>query len=113
MSRRGAGAGNGPDAGAGGPMSGGPGAGGPPRASIRDDWGIVWKLLPSKMLQPVRVKLGVTDFTFTAMKEGTLKPGDELVIGQSSKATSAAQQPGGARPTGGPMGGPGGLPRRM
>ncbi|MBI3671088.1 MAG: hypothetical protein HY237_15075, partial [Acidobacteria bacterium] len=113
MSRRGAGAGNGPDAGAGGAMSGGPGAGGPPRASTRDDWGIVWKLLPSKMLQPVRVKLGVTDFTFTAMKEGSLKPGDDLVIGQSSKTGSAAQQPGGPRPAGGPMGGPGGLPRRM
>jgi HlyD family secretion protein len=75
-----------------------------PGASLRDDWGIVWKLRPDKSLEPVRVKLGVTDFTFTAMKEGNLKAGDELVIGQ---ATSKAQ------PQQGPMGGPGGFPRRM
>jgi len=81
-------------------------------ASQRDDWGIVWKLLPDKTLQPVRVKLGVTDFTFTAMEEGSLKAGDELAIGQTSKNNSSAQAPGGSRPSG-PMSGPGGLPRRM
>ncbi len=94
--------------------SGAPGgsAGGaaPASGSTKEDWGMVWKLLPNKTLQPVRVKLGVTDFTFTAMKEGTLGPGDELVISQASK-NGAAQQPGGSQR--GPMGGPGGLPRRM
>ena len=80
-------------------------------SSTRDDWGMVWKVLADKSLQPVRVKLGVTDFTFTAMKEGTLKPGDELVIGQTSKNTTAQQAPG-ARPGQGPMG-PGGMPRRF
>ncbi len=116
------GSGGGPGGAGGGAMrrgpSAGPGAnapgGGPdalpaPRASTREDWGIVWKLLPNKTLQPVRVRLGVTDFTFTAMKEGELKPGEELVISQASK-NSAAQQPG---QRGGPMTGPGGLPRRM
>src|SRR5438128_1691765 len=87
----------------------GMGAGG---SSQRDDWGIVWKLLPDKTLQPVRVKLGVTDFTFTAMEEGILKVGDELAIGQTSKNNSSAQAPGGSRPSG-PMSGPGGLRRRM
>jgi len=58
------------------------------------------------------VKLGVTDFTFTAMEEGILKVGDELAIGQTSKNNSSAQAPGGSRPSG-PMSGPGGLPRRM
>ncbi len=109
--RRGQG-GSGVEAGPGRPSgapAGGVGAGG---GSQRDDWGIVWKLLPDKSLQPVRVKLGVTDFTFTAMEEGSLKVGDELVIGQTSKNNSSAQAPGGSRPSG-PMSGPGGLPRRM
>lgn len=102
----------------GGPGGGGGGQGGPGggmmRSSTRDDWGMAWKLRPDKTLEPVRVKLGVTDFTFTAMKEGTLKAGDELVIAQSSKNSTAQSQPG-ARPggPGGPMTGPGGLPRRM
>ena len=89
---------------------GGPGARPAPRGSTREDWGIVWKLLPNKTLRPVRVRLGVTDFTFTAMKEGELKPSEELVISQASK-NNATQQPGQQR--GGPMTGPGGLPRRM
>lgn len=93
---------------AGEPPLGG-GAGEMPRGPVRQDWGTVWKLLPNKTLEPVRIKLGVTDFTFTAMKEGSLKSGDELVISQSSK-NGAAQPP---RGPGGPMSGPGGLPRRM
>ena len=78
----------------------------------RAEWGVVWKLLPNKSLQPVRVKIGVTDFTFTHMIEGDLKVGDELVIGQSSanRATTTQQAaPGMQR---GPMMGPGGMPRR-
>ncbi len=84
----------------------------PGATSQRDDWGIVWKLLPNKELQPMRVKLGVTDFTFTAMKAGDVKPGDELVIGQTTKNGGAQQAGAGQRP-GGPMGGPGGMPRKM
>ncbi len=79
----------------------------PPGGSVKEDWGIVWKLLPDKTLQPVQVKLGVTDFTFTAMLEGTLKPGDDLVIAEIAKNSSAQT---GGQPTRGPMGG---LPRRM
>jgi HlyD family secretion protein len=84
----------------------------------REQWGVVWKLLPDKQLQPVRVKIGVTDFTFTELKaeegkEPALKAGDEVIIGQSLSRNRPQQQPGGMqqRP-GGPMG-PGGLPRRM
>lgn len=83
----------------------GGGAGG---NSQRADTGIVWKLLPDKTLEPVQVRLGVTDFTFTAMLNGTLKPGDELVIGQSS-ATAAKSTA--ASPLGG--GGAPGIPRRF
>ena len=93
-----------------------PGGGAPSRmggGSQRDDWATVWKLLPNKSLEPMRVKLGVTDFTFTQMVEGSLKAGEELVIGQSSK-NSTAQQQGGSRPPGmGGPAGPGGMPRRM
>lgn len=94
---------------------GGGGGGGQGRGanSQRQDSGIVWKLLPDKTLEPVQVSLGVTDFTFTAMTRGTLKPGDELVIGEASSTTSAQNQT--RSPLGGP-GGPGGvagIPRRF
>jgi len=81
----------------------------------RDDTGIVWKLLPDKTLEPVQVRLGVTDFTFTAMTRGTLKPGDELVIGQANATTTAqnqARSPLGGGGPGGP-GGPAGAQRRF
>ncbi len=86
---------------------GGNGAGGGQRA----DTGIVWKLLPDKTLQPVQVRLGVTDFTFTAMISGTLKPGDELVIGQASATATAANRA--PSPLGGGPGGPAGAQRRF
>jgi len=82
--------------------SGGGSAPGPGGNSVRDDSAVVWKLRADKSLEPVRVKTGVTDFTFTAMKNGTLKEGDELVIGESSKGARPGQQS--------PMGG---MPRRM
>ena len=61
---------------------------------VRDDSGVVWKLLPNNTIEPVAVKIGVTDFTFTEMKEGALQPGDTLVIGQSSgqSASNGARQ---------------------
>ena len=78
---------------------------------------IIWKRLPNKELQPVMVRLGVTDYTFTELRgvvgKGELKEGDELIIGQSSSANQArtgttTRAPG----TPGGMGGPGGM-RRM
>jgi HlyD family secretion protein len=112
--RRGPGGGNanagngggGNGAGGGGQGRGGRGAG---ANSQRVDTGIVWKLLPDKTLEPIQVGLGVTDFTFTAMVNGTLKPGDELVIGQAAGKTSTAQNQPRNPLTGGP-GGPGGGP---
>ncbi len=104
--KRGGGAGAAP--GQGGPTRGGSQQGGPGGSgvSVRDDTAIVWKLRPDKTLEPVRIKLGVTDFTFTALKEGSLKPGDELVIGEISKGAKPATQQS-------PAGGQNPLPRRM
>jgi HlyD family secretion protein len=66
-------------------------------------YAVVWKLLPDKSLQPVRVKTGITDFTNTELVEGDLKEGDQVVTGSSS-ARSATGAPGLGRAPGG--GGP-------
>ncbi|NDQ57655.1 MAG: HlyD family efflux transporter periplasmic adaptor subunit [Acidipila sp.] len=86
---------------------GGKAGGGGPRP-VRNDSGVVWKLLADKSLQPVPLKIGVTDFTFTEMKEGPLQPGDLLVIGQWSG------QGGPAAPSkaGGPLG-PASTPKKF
>jgi HlyD family secretion protein len=110
----GAGGGVGKRGGGGNDGAGGPGGSGGMRgSSTRDDWGIVWKLLPDKTLKPIRVKLGVTDFTFTACincnaaKDAPdIKQGDDLIIGQTSKNPSQQAQGSQQRPPG--MGGPGG-----
>jgi HlyD family secretion protein len=97
-----------------------PGGGGdgqaqaPRRFAGRDEFAVVWKVDAAKKLIPVRVRLGVTDFTFTEVKEGNLDVGMDLVIGQSnarSTTNSLQAAPGMGRP-GGPMGGqPGGMRR--
>ena len=56
-------------------------------------WQVVWKLNPDDTLQPVRVKTGLTDFTFTAMMAGELKPGDKLIIAQTGGTRTTGQQP--------------------
>ena len=50
----------------------------------RNNYKIVWRLNPDNSLRPVRVRLGVTDFAFTALLEGEVQPGDKVVIGQTS-----------------------------
>jgi HlyD family secretion protein len=75
------------------------------------DIAVVWKLHADRTLEPVRVKMGITDHTVTEVTrvlKGDLKKGDDLVIGSASLS-------GGNRPPG--MGGPGpgggvGGPRR-
>lgn len=65
----------------------------------RYDSQVVWKLAPDKSLQPVRIKTGITDHTFTeAIQDlnGELKAGDELVTGVAQgKASATAPRPGG------------------
>jgi HlyD family secretion protein len=67
---------------------------------------ILWKLLPDKSLQPVKITAGITDFTFTEVKDGSLSDGDQVVTGQTggSRAGGAPRLgqggPGGGRPGG-------------
>ena len=90
------------------------GGGAAPAARPRDqkqDVATVWKLMPDKSLQPVRVKLGITDHTVSEVVQvlrGELKEGDALVIGasKSSSTSSSAPRPGVA-PGGAPGGGRG------
>jgi HlyD family secretion protein len=70
--------------------------------------GTIWKQGADKSLQPVQVKLGITDHTFTQVAQvlsGSLNSGDQVAIGS---ATSSQQKQG---PTGAP--GVGGAPRGM
>ena len=69
-------------------------AGQPPKYDTQ----IVWKLLPDKSLQPVRIKTGITDHTFTEIAQqpnGELRSGDELVTGVAQGRGSSAPRPGG------------------
>jgi HlyD family secretion protein len=56
----------------------------PSDPGARNSYKIVWKLNPDNSLRPVRVRLGVTDFAFTALLEGEVRPGDKVVIGQTT-----------------------------
>ena len=65
---------------------------------------VVWKLGKDKSLEPVQVKTGITDHTFTAVSQvlkGSLNPGDELVAGSASAnqkpAASSSPMGGGTR----------------
>jgi HlyD family secretion protein len=53
----------------------------------RVDVAVVWKLLPDKTLEPVRIRTGITDHTVTEVAQvlnGQLNAGDELVTGEVS-----------------------------
>ena len=62
------------------------------RSALRNDSQVVWKLLPDKTLEPVRIQTGITDHTFTELiheLNGSLKVGDELVTGIAQGRASA------------------------
>jgi HlyD family secretion protein len=66
--------------------------------SAKYDDQVVWKLLPDKTLQPVRIRTGITDHTFTEMVQtlnGDVKVDDELVTGLAQGHASSAPRPGG------------------
>lgn len=74
------------------------------------DFAVVWKLNADKSLQPVKVRAGITDATFTELVNGDIKEGDQLVTGSSTARASGPPRLGG--PGGGPGGGGGGRPGR-
>jgi hypothetical protein len=49
---------------------------------------VLWKRTPTGMT-PVRVKLGLSDGTVTALVDGELQPGDELVTGVTGVAATS------------------------
>src|SRR5579864_4152156 len=74
---------------------------------------IVWKLNADKSVEPVQIKLGITDHTTTEVAQvmkGSLNPQDQVVTGsaaanKTAAATSAAPGMGAARGAGGGRGG--------
>lgn len=66
-------------------------------------WQVVWGLGADKKLVPAAVKVGITDYSFTALLDGHLKEGDVLVTGEE---LSRAAQPQGQLPGGPRFGGP-------
>ena len=72
-----------------------------PHRGANPEVAVVWKLLPENKLEPVQIKTGITDHTYTAVSDqlhGTLKDGEALVIGSVSSTSSRPGMPG--------MGGP-------
>ncbi len=72
---------------------------------------VVWKLVGGKSLEPVQIKLGITDHTTTEIAQvikGSLNPGDQLVTGTATStqnASGTAPAPGlGGRSSGGGSG---------
>jgi HlyD family secretion protein len=62
--------------------------------SPRVDMAVVWKVHPDKSIEPVRVRIGITDHTVTEVAQvlkGQLKEGDDVVTG--SMAANSANQP--------------------
>ncbi len=89
---------------AGGRQNGAPGAAAPagapggavrpsPGRPIATDQRTVWRLAGGK-LEPVRIRIGITDGTLTEVIEGGLKPGDSIVTDQIGGASG----PSGFRP---------------
>jgi HlyD family secretion protein len=73
---------------------------------------VVWKLNADKTVEPVQIKLGITDHTTTEVAQvmkGSLNPQDQVVTGsaaanKTAAATSAAPGMGAARGGAGPRG---------
>ena len=68
-----------------------------PSTSGTSDTAVVWKLLPDKSLQPIQIRIGLTDHTFTVLTSGDVKPGEELVTGATTAKAAAAPSMGGQR----------------
>ena len=76
------------------------------------DTAVIWKLLPDKTIEPIRVKTGITDHTYTELVQelnGNIQQGDELVTGAAQSRGGASGPPriGAGGPGGGGPGGGG------
>lgn len=67
-------------------------------------WQVVWKLGAGKSFEPVAVKIGITDYSYSQLLEGAVKESDVLVTGQPLERS--AQPPQGPFPGGPRFGGP-------
>lgn len=59
-----------------------------PTSAPKPDTRIVWKLLANKALEPVNIRTGITDHTYTGLVQvgnGSLKAGDAVVTGVAQK----------------------------
>ena len=80
-----------------GPQGGGGTDSGQPQRTPRADVAVVWKLRPDKMLEPVRIRIGITDHTVTEVAQvlkGQLNEGDELVTGGMTASSNVSRAPG-------------------
>jgi HlyD family secretion protein len=72
----------------------------PSSREVKPESATVWKLRQDGTIEPVRLRIGITDRTVTEVKDvlkGELKEGDQLVIGSSAVSrTAAAGRPGAA-----------------
>jgi len=104
-------AGQGPAGSAGQPGGAARGQGSGRGQGGRADVAILWKYhADTKQLEPVQVRIGITDHTYTEIItpiHGTLQEGDQLVVGSAGGGKAAAGgfgggsgAPGGARPPG-------------
>lgn len=53
---------------------------------------VVWKQRPGNELEPVAVKIGITDYSFSQLLDGKLEKGDVLVTGQTIATSSEGPQ---------------------
>ncbi len=63
-------------------------------------WQVVWKLGARKKPEPVAVRVGITDYSFSQWREGNVNEGDVLITGEELARNAPQQQgqfPGGPR----------------
>jgi hypothetical protein len=75
---------------------------------------VVWKLNGGKQLEPVQIKLGITDHTTTEVAQvmkGSLNQGDQVITGAGSSTAKAATTKAAPGIGGAPAGGMRGLGR--
>ena len=59
--------------------------GSPSALAEAGDRRVVWKLTRRKTLEPVAVRIGITDHSFSELLDGDLKEGDTLITAESSR----------------------------